>query len=277
MHEIAAGFHSGGADERTARALRDVRDGVSAYPIWALLGWQDIKQRYRRSVIGPFWITISTAVMVVMLGVLYAGLFNQPLAHYLPFVGVSLVAWALVSTILNEACTVFIVSESMIKQVRAPLTVHVCRMVFRNLLIFGHNAVILLAIYLLFWKPPTWQLALVPLAIAVYALNGVWVGIVLGTLCARFRDIPPIMQNIVQVLFFLTPIMWQPQLLEARGMDWIARLNPLHHFLEILRAPLLGYPFPLASWLTVAACSLAGAMLALATLRRCRHRVAYWL
>jgi ABC-type polysaccharide/polyol phosphate export permease len=61
-------------EEKTWRAsfmlaMKDIKQGVFiSLPIWNMLAWQDIKQRYRRSVIGPFWLTISTAIMVFSLG-----------------------------------------------------------------------------------------------------------------------------------------------------------------------------------------------------------------
>jgi lipopolysaccharide transport system permease protein len=228
-------------------------------------------------VLGPFWITISTAVLIASLGFVYAQLFNQPLEAFLLFVGVSLVAWSLVSALVNEGCGCLVDSQHLIKQVRLPVTVHVCRMVCRNVLIFGHNAVILVVLYLLFGKEPSWQLFLVPVAVAVYALNGLSVGLLLGILSARFRDIPPITANVVQVLFFITPIMWPPRLLEASGLAWIAHFNPMHHFIQIARAPLLAEAFPAASWTVVTAVTAAGVLTAVLFLRRYRHRVPYWL
>ena len=277
MAAIPATYSAGMGASRLARALSDLREGIAAYPAWGLLGWQDIKQRYRRSVIGPFWFTISTGVFVAALGALYGGLLHQPLDTYIPYIGVGMVAWGMISSMANEACTVFTGSEQMIRQVRAPLTLHVCRMVWRNLLIFFHNALILVVLLLYFWKGLHWQLLTVPLSIAVYAATGVWSGLLLGIFCARFRDIAPIVANLLQVLFFATPIMWRPDMLKARGLAWIGEFNPLHHLITILRAPLIGDPFPVLSWLVVLVITAVGFLLALWALRRYRHRVPYWL
>jgi lipopolysaccharide transport system permease protein len=277
LHPSAVGLRTRLHDVRTARALDDVRSGIAAYPAWGLLALQDIKQRYRRSVLGPFWITISTAVMIASLGFVYARLFKQPLENYLLFIGISLVAWGLVSSLINDACTCLIDAQHLIKQVRLPLTVHACRVVCRNVLIFGHNAVILVVLYLLYGQEAGWELLLVPLAVALYALNGLSAGLLLGILCARFRDIPPITANIVQVFFFITPIMWPPSLLQAGDLAWVAQFNPAHHYIQIARAPMLGEPFPAESWSVVALLTAAGMLAALLFLRRYRHRVAYWL
>ena len=259
------------------RALDDVTEGVKAYHVWGKLGWQDIKQRYRRSVLGPFWITLTTAILVTMIGFVYSGLFKQPMQVYFPFISISMVTWGLMSSLLNEACTTFISSEQIMKQVRLPLTLHVCRMVWRNLLVFLHNAVIFVVIYIIFWKGWHWQLLMLPVALLAILANGLWIGLLLGALCARFRDIPQIVTNLIQVVFFATPIMWLPSGLKGHSLEWLITINPANHFLEIVRAPLLGSPFPELSWIVVGAFTAVGWALAMYTLVRIRHRVPYWL
>jgi ABC-type polysaccharide/polyol phosphate export permease len=257
------------------RAWADLFSGTRATSLWATLGWQDIKQRYRRSALGPFWLTISTAIMVVALGLVYSGLFNQPLEQYLPFIAVGLIVWTLISTIVNESCSVFIAAEGMIKQIRLPLTVHVCRMVWRNIIVFCHNALILLVVYLTYGKGWHPDLLSLPLALVLIALNGIWVGVVLGAFCTRFRDIAQIVANVVQLMFFVTPIFWRPEALVGRA--WLIDFNPVFHFIELVRAPILGTPFPVTSWLVTAGITAFGMLIALAVLARYRHRVAYWV
>lgn len=264
-----------GTPSSSLRAWRDLIGGFYAFSIWGVLGWQDIKQRYRRSVLGPFWLTISTAIMVAALGFLYAGIFNQNVADYIPFVGVGLIVWSLISSIFNESPTVFVAAEGMIKQIRLPLTVHVCRMVWRNIIIFAHNCIILLVIFFYFGKGWHVDLLTLPLALLVIAVNGVSVGIVLGIFCTRYRDIAQIVANIVQLTFFITPIMWDPKVLADR--KWIADFNPIFHFIELMRAPILGNAFPSTSWMAVIFITLAMIILALLSLMRFRHRIAYWL
>jgi ABC-type polysaccharide/polyol phosphate export permease len=270
-------YRIGSNRSRRREALRDILSGFAAAEVWSLLGWQDIKQRYRRSALGPLWLTISTAVLVAMLSFLYGALFNLPIQLYAPFVGTGIVVWGLIASLLNEACIAFIAVDAIVKQVRAPLTLHVCRMVWRNALIFLHNGLILVPLYLVFGKGWHWDFLLLVPAVVALAINGVWAGIVLGVLGARFRDIPPTIANLVQVAFFVTPIMWLPDLLEARGLMWVVDVNPIHHFIEIVRAPILGAPVPTASWEVVVIVTLAGAILSLAVLERYRHRVPYWL
>lgn len=256
-------------------ALQDLKDGIGLIYVWPTLGWLEIKQRYRRSVLGPFWLTISTGLMLAFMGPLYGKMFGQPVAGYFAYLAISFVVWILVSGLINDSCTAFIQAEGYIKQTKLPLTVHVMRTVWKNFLIFAHNAVIVVLV-LLFVRPGLdWHLLLVPLAVLTIFVNGIWSGILLGLICARFRDIPPIVSSLVQVAFFLTPVFWTPDMLGRH--QWAADLNPLFHFMEIVRRPLMGQDPSLLSWGVVLAITVAGFVLMLALFQRFRARIAYWV
>jgi homopolymeric O-antigen transport system permease protein len=258
-----------------ARALKDLFSGFASYHIWLTLGWQEIRLRYRRSVLGPLWLTISTGALIGGMGPLYGSLFGQDLASYFPHLAVSFIVWILIANLINESCVVFTSAESMIKQIRLPFTLHVLRTVWKNVIIFLHHIIIII-IVLLFYPPALdWQVLLVPAGILALAVNGVWLGLVLGMLCARFRDVPQIVQSVVQVMFFLTPVIWRPESLGR--LRWASDWNPLNHMLEILRAPLTGKALPLHSWAAVGLTTLAGFALALAMFARYRSRIAYWV
>ncbi len=260
-------------------AAQDISEGLRSYRLWMFLGWQDIRQRYRRSVLGPFWLTISTGIMVGMMTLLYGRLFKLPMEVYAPFLASGTIIWALIASLMNEGCTSFMAADSLIKQVRLPLTLHVCRVLWRNLIVFLHNAVILIPVWFFFERTISvhgWLLA--SAALAVIILNGLWVGTLLAALCTRFRDIGQIISNLVQVVFFVTPIMWLPSILEGKGIVWwLLVVNPFYHFIEIARAPMLGQAAPLLSWAVVGGVTLIGMLLGMAMLGRFKHRIAYWL
>jgi ABC-type polysaccharide/polyol phosphate export permease len=255
--------------------LFDVADGFRRRELWSTLGWQDIRQRYRRSVLGPFWITLSMAVMTASMGLLYAQLFGQSVADYLPYLTIGLVMWGFLSALVTDGCQAFIGAESMIKQMKLPVTVHVWREVWRNLILLAHNALVVVAVLALFGRTPHWQVLLLPLALALLVLDGWWLGALLGALSARFRDIPQLVGSLLQVLFFLTPVIWSTRVLGSRS--WLVDANPAYHMIEIVRAPLLGEPARLFSWLFVLAFTVAGATVTLLFLARFRARIPYWI
>lgn len=263
------------APDSLKRAFADIRDGFSCIHVWPMLGWIEIRQRYRRSVLGPFWITISMAAMIGGMGPLYARLFGQEVSGYFAYLTVGIVAWMLISNLISEGCNAFISAEGYLKETKLPLTVYVLRVVWKNLIMFAHNFVIVVAV-LLYYRPPLgWSLLLFPIALLVVSACGLWVGLLLGLLCARFRDIPPTVTSLIQVVFFLTPVMWKPEML--REQAWVVYLNPIFHFIEILRTPLTGSPVPLLSWGAALGITLSVFVVAMGFFARFRGRIAYWV
>jgi ABC-2 type transport system permease protein len=264
------------------RAVADLRQGLSQRELWLSLGWQDIKQRYRRSTLGPLWITIATGVMAVALGLLYSILFQIPLAQFLPHVTVGLILWGFISGCIKEGSEVFISNEGLIKQLPSALSVHVYRLVWRQFLFLCHNLGIWVVLMLIYPRPLGWDLLLAVLGLVVLMVNGVWVAMLFGILATRFRDIAPLLDSMVQLLFYMTPIVWTTQTLYEQGGEIadrarIAELNPLYHYLEIVRAPMLGEPTAPYHWWIVLACTAVGLVLAFAALRKFRSRVPYWV
>ncbi len=230
------------------RTFTDIQLGWQQRPLWGHLGWQDIKQRYRRSVLGPIWISITMAVTAIALGILYAGLFGNQLAVQLPYILVGFIIWNFISGCLAEGSEVFTSNEGLITHLPAPLTVHVYRLVWRQVLFFLHNLVVYLVMLVIFPQPLGWGSLMAIPAFVLLVVNGTWVALLLGIVTTRFRDLLPITQSIVQLAFFLTPIVWiyedllnssNPAIAERAR---IAELNPFLHFVEILRRPMLGSP-----------------------------------
>jgi ABC-type polysaccharide/polyol phosphate export permease len=259
-----------------ALARADFTVSLKSWRMWLLLGMNDIRQRYRRSRLGQFWITMAMATTIGSLGILYAYLFKVPLALYLPYLGASFVIWSLISTIVLDACNVFISAEGFMRQVPLPKSVFVYRMLVRNLIIFLHNVIILPPLFFIFRVPIDWTFPLAFVGLFMIALNGVWIGLFLGTICARFRDLPQIIASLVQVAFYLTPVMWRPRQLPEWALQWAA-FNPFQAFLEIVRDPLLGQPTPPMDWVVAVAVTVIGFAGTTFVFARFRARIIYWL
>lgn len=256
-------------------AWEDICGGLKLWPLWFALGWSDILQRYRRSVIGPFWLTVSMAIMVVSLGLLYGEIFHVEIREFIPFLCAGLLIWGLISSLLNESGVVFTSYELFIKQIKLPYTIYVWRFVWAKVIIFAHSFVIYFAVlaYFQFWPGAVIALALPGFLLLL--LNGFFVSLYLGMISARFRDVPQIIASATQVIFFLTPVLWNPNFLGPH--QYIANWNPFYHLIELVRSPLLGqWPSSLNLEVTVAI-TAANLFIAMAVFPRFRARIAYWV
>ena len=260
---------------RRAIAARDLREGLGMYRLAVTLGWLDIKLRYRGSVLGPFWLTLSTGIMVLAMGVLYSQLFHMELHDYMPYLALSLVLWNALSAIVTDACVCYTSAEGTIRSVRMPFSVHAIRAVVSNALVLAHNIVVIVAVFAWFRTWPG------PGALASFAGLALWVAdavaacLLLGSICARFRDIPPIVGSIMQIAFFLTPIIWRPELIGPNAKFLV--LNPFYTLLALVRDPLLNQMPALDVW--VAGITWSGALCFAAALvfARVRARLAFWV
>ncbi|SFR16405.1 ABC-2 type transport system permease protein [Lentzea waywayandensis] len=282
------------------RAFADVREAWDHRELWGHLGWQDIKQRYRRSVIGPLWITISMGTTALALGLLYSVLFDTNVPTFLPYVTVGFIVWNFILGCITEGTDVFIANEGLIKHLPAPITVHVMRMVWRQVLFLLHNLAVyavVLAIFFTSLNHPytiseggpvhpglSWTIVLAIPGFALLAINAVWVALAFGVISTRFRDIPPVVTSFINLVFFMTPIVWDAGVLQkvtgGGSNDWrvlIAELNPVYHFVEVVRAPLLGHEVDWHHWAIVGAFTVLGWTLAMVILRNYRARVSYWV
>jgi ABC-type polysaccharide/polyol phosphate export permease len=260
----------------TQRASEDILGGLSSWRLWSMLGWLDIRQRYRRSMLGAFWLTISMGVMVVALGALYSSLFQIDAAEFLPFMAAGLTVWGFLSAVLGDGTAVFIAAEGIIKQGGIPLSIHLYRILWRNLIVLAHNLTVLPLVYLWFGTAPSWSILLFFPGILLVLANLFWMLLILGPLCTRFRDLPPVVMNGLQLLFFLSPIIYKPELLAERYgffLDW----NPFNHLIEVVRAPLLGQVPQTLSYVVLVGMAVIGGAVSWAFFRRFRGRVAYWL
>lgn len=258
-------------------AWKDISSAMRRYPLVGMLGWQDVKQRYRRSALGPFWLTISMGVMIATIGLVFGNLFKTPMQEFLPFLTVGMIVWTFMSSVIAEGCLGFVAAEGVIKQLPLPLFIHILRVVWRNFLILAHNIVIFPLVLIAVGKPVGLEAFISIPALLLVIVNLCWVVLILAILCARYRDLPQMVNSLLQVIFYLTPIMWLPTLLPARGNSNLLIWNPLFHLIEIVRAPLLTSPMSVLNWEVSLGLAIVGWSFALAFYGRYKTRIAYWL
>ena len=259
----------------TERALADLRDGLSQWRLALALARLDLRNRYRGSVLGPLWMSLSTLIMLIGLGLLYGALFKFKLSNYLPHLAVSLIVWQWMAGFINDSCATLTSADGVIRQMRLPYTLHALRVAFRNTLVAAHSLPLIPIVFLIFGQVPGPEALLAIPGLVLIGINMLAGGLLLGMVCARFRDIPPIVANVVQLAFFVSPILWKPELL-GDAMVWMA-FNPFYALLETVRGPLLEGGGPPLAWLAAIFYTTLHVVLAGFLFARFRSRIAFWV
>ena len=271
----SATWSSGDVDTLSC-VFHDTVTGIGHWTLWSRLGWAEVRRRYRRTVVGPFWSSLSLAVFVLTMGLLYSALWKISPATYLPFLSSGMICWVLVSALMTEGCVAFIGNSSLITQLPFNLATLACAVVWRNVIVLFHNLAVYIVIALVVGVDVNLNTLLVIPGLLLLAVNGLWVCMILGLLCARYRDIQQVVTSLLQVSLFLTPIFWAQDQLGGRG-HILAAVNPLFHLVEVVRAPLLGKAPELLTYGFLLGLALVGWTITLAVFRRHRHYIAFWV
>jgi ABC-type polysaccharide/polyol phosphate export permease len=257
-------------------ALRDLRASAERIDLAWSLAWHDVVSRYRGSILGPLWITLSMGLMVLGIGVLWGELFRVPLQEFMPFVALGIVFFGTVTTTINEGCETFVQAAGMLSQTSLPMFTFVWRTVFRNLINLGHHVVIVLGVlaYYGLWRTANYPVAALGLVLLVVNIG--WISMMVAIISARFRDIPQIVQSITQAAAIMTPVFWLPDRIPER-YRLILDLNPFYHLLEAVRAPLMGRSVDPHSYLFLAGMAVVGWLAAFGLFANTRRRIVHYL
>lgn len=257
-------------------AIADIIAGVESYHLWGRIGWAEVRRRYRRTVIGPFWSSLSLAIFVVGMGVVWVTVWGLDPKKYLPFLNSGMLAWVLFTAFMNEGCVVFTSAESLIKQFPVNFTTLICILIWRNLLVFFHNLLVYIPVYLYAGLSPSANSLWIIPGLILLCFNGMWISLLLGLICVRYRDVQQVVSSFLQVSVFITPIFWSPDQIKGRATVFVD-YNPLYHYIAIIREPLMGNAPTAWTWTCVLGATVIGWVLAIALFARFRRRVAYWL
>ena len=258
-----------------AAALGDLQEGFRLTPLWWRLGLEQTYNRYRRTLLGPFWIaaaTISTGLsLAFVFGSLLGGNFRESLPHILGGV----LCWSLVSGLVSDGAGTYLGSGGMMQVQRLPLSFYALLTSNKVVVNFLHQILAFWAVMLFFglWTTPHWTLLL---AIPLVTITGFLLSIPVAMLSARYRDIGFLVGTLFGALFLLTPVFWSRAQLPA-SRQWIVDFNPFAHLLEITRQPFLGQPAPMFNWLAALVVCAGSAALAVLSLTMFRKRVIFWL
>jgi lipopolysaccharide transport system permease protein len=259
---------------QTKLAIEDLLASLKIWKLWSYLAWNDIRMRYRGSVLGPLWITATMLIFISVFSLVYSRLFHQPLNEYIPFLTASYFIWLLICACLTESSNIFLEGAAFISEIKLPYSMYVFRLICRNIIISMHNAVVFILVAIIFKVMPNANLLYFIPAFCLLTINLFACSLLLSMLGTKYRDVPPIIASVIQVLFFVTPISWSPSLL---GNSYVIKLNPLYYFFDILRSPLLGQSPMAFSWLMCGIFTIVFIILAFNIFAKYRRDIPFWL
>lgn len=256
--------------------MSDFKEAITQNYLWRELSWNDVRARYRRSTLGPFWITLSMAVTISAMGPLYGALFNFDPSNFVPHLGLGLIFWAYMSSTITESCNTFIDAQHYLKQTKISFIVFVFRVIYRQLIVLMHNILLYPIIMLILGLGINWNILYVFPGLALVSLNLIWISILFSLFCTRYRDMLQVVNSIISLLFFVTPIIWKlEQLPEDR--KYLAGWNLFSYFLDLLRSPLLGVEPRIDSWVVALYSAIIGFIFSFICFAKVKNRITYWL
>ena len=257
--------------------FRDLSDSIKKIVLPLTLGKQDIGLRYKRSILGPFWITINILILSSCLSFVFGFILKQDLKILFPHLFFGLIFWNFLTQTINDGCIVFSGNAHMLQQVKIPYIILIFRVLIRNTYILIHNAITFPIIIFIFNVNVNLNLFLFLPNFLLVLLLLFFLCIIIGIFNARFRDVENIVQNLLNVCFYLTPIFWSLDLLKDSKYQFLIVLNPFYHLLELLRAPFLGLSVSLINYLFVICLTIILFTFAMYLFLKFKKRIVYWI
>lgn len=255
----------------------DIVEGLRTREFWMTFGMNDVISKYRRSKLGQFWITFSVAVFIFVIGGLYRGAFGGGTENYFAYMAIGYILWQYLSAIVNTSGSVFSGSKAFMMQRRMPFSVFALRFVYREVLVFMHHVILLpiIFIYLKLW-PGFANIGLSLLGFAFVVFTSFWVALFIGILSLRYRDLPPIIQSLMRMAFFATPIIWIERTTGRFG-EIVTQINPFNYYLRIVRDPLLGKSVSFLDWSLAGLITIAVIVITWFLFAKTKEKLTYWL
>lgn len=239
------------------------------------LAWSDVKARYRKSVLGPFWQTLGNLIAVIGFSVVWSSLLEQDMETFVPSLAIGLIIWQLVAGAIGEGANTFTNESQIIRNVAMPLWFFVVRAISRQAINFIHNLILIVGVILYYKIPISQSIWFSFIGILLVTANLLWIMFVLGVLGARFKDIEYAINSVLPILFFVSPVLFRPNQLSIKMK--IIWMNPLSYFIEAVRAPILGDEIPVDSYLILIGMLVLGSILSYWLYHTRARRVAFWV
>lgn len=257
--------------------LSDLKESLLNSKFAIYLGWLDVKQRYRRSKIGQFWITISMATTITMIGVVFSRVLNSPFESYLPYISLGIIVWSYMLSTVSDSCSAFIDYRSIILERPLPLFFHVIRVLSKNTIVFAHNLVVIPAVLIACRADVNLHALLFVPGIVILVIFLASLSLMFAMVCARFRDLMQIINSVMQVIFYITPIIWMPSQVNGGHVDLLISLNPFYYMIQMTRSPIIDRSFDLNCFVVAFMVAVICWLTTILFFNKYRNRIPYWV
>jgi ABC-type polysaccharide/polyol phosphate export permease len=259
-----------------SQGYSDLREGLCNWRLYQLIGSGDLRRRYARSRIGRLWVTLSTGLSISIMAFIWSALFKTTLSEMLPFMAVSMILWQFISGIVSDSVRIFTSNNHLLLNQRMVCSTLVLASVYRNIITFSYNLTIIPIVFVIYSVPIGLEILLVFPGLMLVIITSVWISYVLGALCARFRDLPNLINSVMQLAFYVTPVLWKPGFI-GENRKWVMQYNPFTYFLNIMRSPIMGEPFSIFDWGVAALIAFTGLLFSLIFIGKYRRQILYWI
>jgi len=254
----------------------DLLDVCKSWKVWSTIAKFDIIKKYKRSFLGPWWITATMGILILGIGALYSQLFKLDTKNYLLYLAINFSIWTLMRDSILESCQALIEAKNILHNEKQNILIFIFRIIYKNLIIFLHNIIIF--VFLGFFILD--QLSIIGVLVSISALFFLLIFLLpVCILCSiintRFRDFYMIISNIMQLLFFLSPILFKKELLFT--LDWLIYINPLALFILIINEPILVNQFHFSYLIYLIIYFIIFTCFAILIFSRYKNKIIYWL
>jgi ABC-type polysaccharide/polyol phosphate export permease len=245
---------------------------------WIYVAWFDFVVSYRKTTLGPFWLLVTPFLFIAVIGWLYSRVNSMDPEIFVPYLAVGIVVWTLISGFVNKSTTVFQSNRPQILQGSMSLIDIVMVRTITTALEFAHQIIIIIVVLIFFRVSITLYSLISVIGLGIVIANGFWITMTFGIVGARYRDLSQITAAIMRIAFLATPIIWFAYGgAKGKFLGVFLLLNPFYHFLEIVRAPLLGYPIEATTWIAVLLITAGGFGLTMYLYKRYSSLVPLWV
>jgi len=257
--------------------INDHINSIKKPMVWLVVGFMDVSLKYKRTILGPWWNTLGIALIISVLSSIWASLLKTDINFFIPYFTIGFIVWSWFSSTLIDMSKCLVEVEGLIKQVSIPLSSHLLRVSIRNFIIFLHNCVLILFVIFLF------NLDVITSELSTFSLIGIILiffsmnsfGIILALLSLRYRDIGNLIFFALQILFFLTPVLWHPNILD-KNLAFV-EMNLMYYWVDVIRQPILGLDIHKNSIIIIAISTIILLIISFYMTGKYKNKIIYWL